>query len=160
MSGVMQREFGKQYDTTPEFKQETLLAYVRKLDRHALALSGMAVVMASAEARRLLMAGPTPSESRAGNQDGGRVDGGVIFSAETEWGPVVVGGTGDNVYHKDCCIIIDLGGNDRYMNRAGGAVGVLSKPFSVLIDLAGNDYYSSDRMYSQGAALVRHGRAD
>ena len=154
-SGAMHREFGQQYDTLPEFKQETLLAFVRKLDRHALALSGMAVVMASAEARSLLMAGPIPQE--AGTKATPSVDGGVVFSAETEWGTVVIGGTGDNVYHKDCCIIIELGGNDRYLNRAGGAVGVLSKPFSVLIDLAGNDYYSSDRMYSQGAALFGAG---
>ena len=157
LSGAMHREFGLQYDTTPEFKQETLLAYVRKLDRHAMALSGMAVVMASTEARRLLMAGPITSAQETGSKTAAGVDGGVIFSAETEWGTVVIGGTGDNVYHKDCGIIIDLGGNDRYMNRAGGAVGVLSKPFSVLIDLAGNDYYSSDRMYSQGSALFGAG---
>ena len=158
MSGVMQREFGKQYDTSPEFKQETLLVYVRKLDRHAMALSGMAVVMAATESRRLLLAHPpAPVPNQPGTKTVAGVDGGVIFSAETEWGTVVVGGTGDNVYHNDCCIIIDLGGNDRYMNRAGGAVGILSKPFSVLIDVAGNDYYSSDRMYSQGAALFGAG---
>ena len=156
LSGSMQREFGLQYDTTPEFKQETLLAYVRKLDRHAMALSGMAVVMASTEARRLLLAGPIPP-TETGTRATPAVDGGVVFSAETEWGTVVVGGTGDNVYRKDCCIIIELGGNDRYMNRAGGAVGVISKPFSVVIDLAGNDYYSSDRMYSQGSALFGTG---
>jgi HEAT repeat protein len=157
MSGVMQREFGKQYDTSPEFKQETLLVYVRKLDRHALALSGMAVVMATTEARRLLMAGPIPSPIETGARTVAGVDGGVVFSAQTEWGLVVIGGTDDNVYHNDCCITIDLGGNDRYMNRAGGAVGILSKPFSVAIDLSGDDYYSSNRMYSQGAALFGTG---
>ena len=74
-SGAMHREFGQQYDTLPEFKQETLLAFVRKLDRHALALSGMAVVMASAEARSLLMAGPIPQE--AGTTATPGVDGGA-----------------------------------------------------------------------------------
>ncbi|MEO0073995.1 MAG: hypothetical protein ABIK43_04985, partial [candidate division WOR-3 bacterium] len=44
-------------------------------------------------------------------------------------------------------------GNDRYYNRAGGAVGFLDRPFSVCIDLAGNDFYSSNLLFSQGAAL-------
>jgi len=156
-SGKMHQEFGKQYDTSREFKLETLTVYVRKLDRHALALSGMAVVMAATEARRLIAGRPvnphipSPHEYDTPNAPG--VDGGVLFSAETEWGKVVVGKQGDNVYHDDCCILIDVGGNDRYMNRAGGAVGFLSKPFSTVIDMAGNDYYWSDRLYSQGAAL-------
>ncbi|HTW90657.1 MAG TPA: hypothetical protein VMH22_03015 [bacterium] len=156
-SGAMQREFGKQYDTSPEFRQETLLAYVRKLDRHSLALSGMAVVMASAEAKRLLESDTTLYKAGVGNGTVDGVEGGVLFSAQTEWGLVVVGGTGDNVYRKDCCISIDVGGNDRYLNRAGGAVGFLGKPFSVLIDLKGDDYYNSNRMFSQGASLFGTG---
>ena len=160
-SGKMHEEFGKVYDTSREFKSETLCLYVRKLDRHALAMSGMAVVMAATEARRLIAHRPMnphiPGPHEYDTPTAPGVGGGVLFRAETEWGTVVVGKQGDNVYHNDCCIIIDLGGNDRYMNRAGGAVGVLSKPFSVLIDMEGNDYYSSDRMYSQGAALFGTG---
>ncbi|MCX6842209.1 MAG: hypothetical protein NTX53_08015 [candidate division WOR-3 bacterium] len=160
-SGILHSEFGRKYDSSPEFKLETLLVYVRKLDRHALAMSGMAVTMAATEARRLLVTQPIapriphPHEYDTPTTPG--VDGGVQFRAETEWGTVVVGKQGDNVYHNDCCILIDIGGNDRYMNRAGGAVGFLDKPFSVLIDLAGDDYYASDRLFSQGAALFGTG---
>ena len=156
-SGKMHREFGREYDTSREFKLETLLVYVRKLDRHALAMSGMAVTMAATEARRMLAQGPIPlpNESEAKIVPG--VDGGVMFRLETEHGLVIVGGAGDNVYHDDCCILIDIGGNDRYVNRAGGAVGILGKPFSVLIDLAGDDCYFSDRLFSQGAALFGAG---
>jgi hypothetical protein len=156
-SGIMHREFGREYDTSREFKLETLTVYVRKLDRHALAMSGMAVTMAAVEARRLVASGPVPQPVETGARTTPGVDGGIIFSAETDWGRVVVGGSGDNVYHDDCCIIIDPGGNDRYMNRAGGAVGFLSRPFSTVLDMAGNDYYFSDRLYSQGAALFGAG---
>jgi hypothetical protein len=156
-SGKLHREFGQEYDTSREFKLETLCVYVRKLDRHALAMSGMAVTMAAAEARRLLAAGPLPFANEAEARTAPGVDGGVVLNLETEFGRIIVGGAGDNVYHDDCCIIIDLGGNDRYMNRAGGAVGILSKPFSTVIDLAGNDYYYSDRLFSQGSALFGAG---
>jgi len=156
-SGKLHREFGQEYDTSREFKLETLCVYVRRLDRHALAMSGLAVTMAAAEARRLLASGPLPAPHETEARTTPGVDGGVLFRAETEWGTVVVGSPGDNVYHNDCCIIIDLGGNDRYMNRAGGAVGILSRPFSVVVDLAGNDAYYSDRLFSQGAALFGAG---
>jgi hypothetical protein len=156
-SGKLHREFGREYDTSRDFKLETLLVYVRKLDRHALAMSGLAVTMAATEARRLLAQGPIPLPSETETKTAPGVDGGVVFRLETEYGLVIVGGAGDNVYHADCCILIDVGGNDRYMNRAGGAVGMLDKPFSTVIDLAGDDYYSSDRLFSQGAALFGAG---
>ena len=125
-TGKLHREFGREYDTSREFRLETLCVYVRKLDRHALAMSGMAVTMAAAEARRLLAAGPLPFPHETEARTAPGVDGGVMLDLETEFGRVIVGGAGDNVYHDDCCIVIDIGGNDRYMNRAGGAVGFLS----------------------------------
>ncbi|MBN2464788.1 HEAT repeat domain-containing protein [candidate division WOR-3 bacterium] len=156
-TGKLHREFGKEYDTSREFKSETLCLYVRKLDRHALAMSGLAVVMAAAEARRLLTAGPLPFPHETEARTAPGVDGGVMLDLQTEFGRVIVGGAGDNVYHDDCCILIDIGGNDRYMNRAGGAVGFLSEPFGTVIDLGGNDAYYSDRLYSQGSALFGAG---
>jgi hypothetical protein len=153
--GKLHREFGKEYDTTREFRLETLTVYVRKLDRHALAMSGMAVAMAAAEARRVLAANPLPAAN--GSKTASGIDGNVLLDLNTGFGRVVVGGFGDNAYHDDCCILIDLGGNDRYLNRAGGAVGFLSQPFSTLIDLAGNDYYTSGRLFSQGAAMFGAG---
>jgi len=156
-SGKLHREFGKEYDTSREFKLETLTVYVRKLDRHALALSGMAVTMAATEARRLLQAPSLKLQAPDQTKTVNGVDGGVMLNIETEFGRVIVGGNGDNVYHDDCCILIDIGGNDRYMNRAGGAVGFLSRPFSTGIDLGGNDAYYSDRLFSQGAALFGAG---
>jgi len=157
LCGTLHREFGQAYDTTKEVKAETVLAYVRKLDRRSLALSGLAVVYAAQEAERLLTEEPLefPHENQTDVVPG--IAGGVYFKAETEFGLVVIGGDGDNRYNRDCCLIIELGGDDIYYNRAGGAIGVLSEPFSVVIDLAGNDLYACEKVFSQGAALFGAG---
>lgn len=157
LSGILHTEFGKTYDTSQQVKSETLLWYARKVDRKALAQSGLAVAMAAAEARRLLQAQPLGLPHEGMGLAAANVDGGVYFHAETPWGPVVVGGSGDNVYRKDCALIIDVGGSDRYLGRVAGGVGILGPPFGVVIDLAGNDRYESDRLFSQGAALFGAG---
>lgn len=81
------------------------------------------------------------------------VSGEVLFYAETPLGLVIIGGKGDNVYKKDAILTIDIGGEDQYFNRAGGAIGVIKSVSSVLIDLNGNDIYSCDKKFSQGAAI-------
>ncbi len=157
LCGVLHREFGKAYDTTREIEAETLLAYVGKLDRRALALSGLAVVLAAGEAEQLLTEESLAFPHEAGTLTAAGVTGGVYFEAETDWGTVVIGADGENTYRRDCCVIIDLGGDDCYRNRAGGAVGVLGNPYSVLIDLRGDDLYATERLFSQGAALFGAG---
>ncbi len=157
LSGALHAEFGRWYDTSQDVKSETLLAYSRKLDRKALALSGLAVALAAAEAERLLRLRPIRfrQDVMGSNVDG--IDGPVQLDLATEFGRVVVGGTADNVYRTECTVIIELSGDDRYMNRAGGAVGILGQPFSAVIDLEGNDCYFSDKLFSQGAALFGTG---
>lgn len=157
LSGALHAEFGRFYDTAQDVKSETLLAYARKLDRKALARSGLAVALAASEAERLLRPGPIRfrQDVMGSNVDG--IDGPVQLDLATEFGRVVVGGTADNVYRAECAVIVELGGDDRYMNRAGGAVGILDQPFSVVIDLEGGDCYFSDKLFSQGAALFGAG---
>jgi hypothetical protein len=155
--GELQREFGVEYDTTRVIKAETVLAIIRKLDRRELALAGLAVVMAARDAEQLLAASPPAFLTAGGPSAVAGVAGPVQFAAETEFGPVVVGGEGDNHYYADFCLIVEPGGNDRYTGRAGGAVGVVGRPFAVVLDLAGDDLYRSDRAFSQGAALLGAG---
>lgn len=149
-AGSLHQEFGLVYDTSQRVKPETLLSYARKLDRRALALSGLAVLMAVEQARILLSQISVDLPAGLTVED---VEGGVVYHQESEWGRIIVGGSGDNVYHCEAALIIDLGGNDRYFNRAGGGIGILYQPFSVVIDLNGNDYYFSERFFSQGSAL-------
>ncbi len=149
-SGRLHQEFGQVYDTSQQVKSETLLAYARKVDRRALALSGLAVVSAvqrAVESLKSLSADSLPAVTVEG------VRGEVVYYQESEWGKIVVGGTKDNVYETPAAVIFDLGGNDIYYNRAGGAVGILDHPFGVVIDLKGDDHYLSDRLFSQGSAL-------
>jgi len=78
-----------------------------------------------------------------------------VTALQTPIGEILIGGFEDNIYHNDAVIIIDLGGNDRYLNRAGGnSPGV---PFSVVIDFSGDDVYLSQNNWSQGAGLLGGG---
>ena len=74
---------------------------------------------------------------------------GRLLYATTPYGPVIINGSQDDAYNEDALLIIDLGGNDRYLNHAGGSVNGIS----VLIDLSGDDYYASNKKFSQGAGL-------
>ncbi len=146
LRGILHRELGKNYDTSQEVKSETLLAYARKIDRKALAMSGLAVVIATERALHIL--------SGAGaSKTGVPADGKILLDGETKWGRVIIGDAGDNIYRDEAALIIDPGGNDRYCNRAGGTIGVLNNPFAVVLDLDGNDVYSSERIFAQGSAL-------
>ena len=68
---------------------------------------------------------------------------------------MLIGGEGDNIYTEDATIILDLGGNDRYLNRAGGSS--RENPFTIVIDFSGNDLYASSEDFSQGAGILGAG---
>jgi len=69
---------------------------------------------------------------------------------KTEDGVIYIGTEGPDVYREDAWIIIDPGGDDLYLNNAGGASGWHRA--ACVIDLAGNDRYLTDAPFSQGAA--------
>lgn len=77
--------------------------------------------------------------------------GDIIYYANTQFGPFIIGGEGPTVYLVPCAVIIDLGGDDEYRGGAGGTDTTLK--FSVSIDVSGNDIYWSDASFSIGAAL-------
>ncbi|UCD85598.1 MAG: hypothetical protein JSU92_05250 [Deltaproteobacteria bacterium] len=73
---------------------------------------------------------------------------GVVFETETPWGKVIVGGVGDNTYHRGAALIIDLGGDDRYFEERREGT-----PISVILDLKGNDLYHGSDSYCQGTGF-------
>ena len=77
------------------------------------------------------------------------------FQAETDTplGKIICGGAGRNIYTNDAFLIIDTGGDDVYLNNAGGANGLVGRPISVVIDLAGNDQFVSRQSFSQGSGV-------
>ncbi|MEO0081483.1 MAG: HEAT repeat domain-containing protein [candidate division WOR-3 bacterium] len=155
-AGMLHREFGLDYDTTG-VRAETVLTYARKLDRRSLALAGLAVTLGACEAFRLLESSSVALAQNVELRPLEGIEGGVYASWQTAFGLVVVGANHDNIYRRDCCLAIDLGGDDSYFNRAGGAVGVLDHPFSVLVDCEGNDRYDCSRAFSQGSAVFGAG---
>lgn len=78
-----------------------------------------------------------------------------LIHLSTPHGKVLIGGRGNNVYDEDAMLIIDLGGDDLYLNNAGASTG--EYPFAVVIDLSGNDVYSSSGNVSQGSGLLGGG---
>jgi len=74
---------------------------------------------------------------------------------DTPEGRVLIGGVGDNTYTEDAMLILDFGGNDKYLNQVGG--GTRSNPFSIGIDLSGDDIYIATNDFAQGGALLGGG---
>ncbi|RJQ40487.1 MAG: PDZ domain-containing protein [Nitrospiraceae bacterium] len=79
----------------------------------------------------------------------------ILYEAMTPIGKVIVGGEGANVYKKDAALIIDLGGDDLYLNNAGGTREGM--PAALVVDFSGNDRYVSKDNFSQGAGVLGGG---
>lgn len=86
---------------------------------------------------------------RFGNQEG------ILYEETTPFGKVIVGGTGRNVYTEDAALILDLGGDDMYLNNAAGTRPGMN--VAVVIDWDGNDVYISRDNFSQGAGVLGGG---
>jgi len=76
----------------------------------------------------------------------------ILYEAVTPMGKVIVGGAGPNVYTEDAALILDLGGDDLYLNNAGGTRPGM--PVALVIDWGGNDHYLGRENFSQGAGVL------
>jgi hypothetical protein len=79
----------------------------------------------------------------------------ILYESMTPIGNVIVGGPGPNVYTEDAALIIDLGGDDLYLNNAGGTRPGMS--VALVIDWGGNNHYISRENFSQGAGVLGGG---
>ncbi|ETR67154.1 MAG: hypothetical protein OMM_11897, partial [Candidatus Magnetoglobus multicellularis str. Araruama] len=68
---------------------------------------------------------------------------------------IVIGGPGVTRYTKPVSWIIDLGGDDLYLNNAGAAT--FDNQISIVIDLQGNDQYTATENWAQGAGFMGFG---
>lgn len=77
----------------------------------------------------------------------------ILLNFYSPIGRIVVAGTGINTHNSDAALLIDLGGNDIYLNNAGGCIesGV---GISLLIDISGNDIYENLNPGSLGGAIL------
>jgi len=62
------------------------------------------------------------------------VEGTILYSANYEWGDIVIGDTGANHYTQEFTVVIDLGGDDVYSCKEPDMI-------SIIIDKAGDDQY-------------------
>ena len=78
----------------------------------------------------------------------------IVREIETEDGLIVVGGSGSNTYDldqlSDVCAIVDLGGEDIYIEGTVTA----DRPVLVILDLNGNDLYRGVKPGIQGGAIM------
>ncbi len=79
----------------------------------------------------------------------------LLYEEVTPIGKVIVGNTGSNVYTEDAALILDLGGDDLYLNNAGGTRPGM--PVALVIDWGGNDRYLGRESLSQGAGVLGGG---
>ncbi|MFH1276903.1 MAG: PDZ domain-containing protein, partial [Candidatus Eisenbacteria bacterium] len=78
----------------------------------------------------------------------------ILFEKETEYGRIVIAGTGSNRHtRQNVAFLIDLGGDDLYLGNAGGARGP-DLPVAVCIDVSGNDSYEATEPGSQGSGTL------
>lgn len=83
-----------------------------------------------------------------------------LMIRETPAGLMLIGGPGPNVYGTDASLIVDVGGDDLYMNNAGAPVYKLHEkgvvkihhPVAVVVDFKGDDRY-----INRGFAAVASG---
>jgi hypothetical protein len=82
------------------------------------------------------------------------VTGTVASRIETPSGTIIIGGKGPNTYYldkmPDVCAVIDLGGDDTFID---GAVG-LDRPVLLVIDLGGRNVYRGTKPGIQGGAIL------
>jgi hypothetical protein len=79
----------------------------------------------------------------------------VLYQEEMSFGKVIIGGTASNTYGEDAALVLDIGGDDVYLNNAGGTRSAL--PVAVLIDWGGDDHYMTRENFSQGAGILGGG---
>lgn len=70
----------------------------------------------------------------------------------TKLGRIALGGKGNDVYQGDFLLIVDVGGNDKYLLPEHSKSEAMRFPVQAIVDLAGNDMYSSGS-YSLGGAV-------
>ncbi len=133
--------------TGPTAKQYSILKLARKVDIKAILNSQLIMLEAFCSVRNKLQEVAAEFEPSS-NQ--------VIFEEVFQWGKMVVGGTGRNEYSENIALLIDLGGDDLYLNNAGGTVDITT-PNALLVDISGNDRFQSKSCGSMGFGFLGSG---
>jgi hypothetical protein len=117
---------------------------LEKLDRRSLLRSASAIAVLTEPGTRSRLAQLALRKTR----------GKTVVTEETPAGKILFGGSGANTYRldelHDVCAVIDVGGDDTYIEGALSA----DRPVLVIIDLAGNDRYQGEQPGIQGGGIL------
>ena len=151
LKGNWQQEFNVYADTSRSVDKDRLLDILKKLDRSSLHSAGMIFLTLMEELN--IENFENYEINNYENIEG--AEGEILHYVKTKYGELIIGGKGENVYSRDFAFIIDLGGDDTYRCRAGGALGTLGDSYSFVIDLDGNDiYFNEERSVSMGSGFL------
>ncbi|MDA3813643.1 MAG: HEAT repeat domain-containing protein [Candidatus Cloacimonetes bacterium] len=151
LKGSWQQEFNVYADTSRSVDKNRLLNIMKKLNRSSLHIAGLIFLNLIEELQCKTSETLVMNNSR--KIEG--VQGDILHYDQTKYGELIIGGKGENVYSRDFAFIIDLGGDDTYRCRAGGALGTLGNSFSFVIDHDGNDiYFNEERSISMGSGFL------
>ncbi|NUO18811.1 HEAT repeat domain-containing protein [bacterium] len=161
LKGSLFRAFGIEPDTSQNVTSDSVLTLLSRVNRHALAAAGYAFLRGVAHYSKKIPEFPPPAQPQkskgkaAAEQPAATgVEGEVVFYQDSPLGRIVVGGTGPNRYTEEFAVIIDLGGDDRYVARCASAVGGIRRSTSVVIDYSGDDFYAPAGWLSQASAVL------
>ena len=151
LKGSWQQEFNVTVDTSRSVDRDRLLNIMKKLDRSSLHTAGL-IFLNGIE--KLISKDFSNLELYSGEIIEG-AEGKILYYVQTKYGELIIGGKGENIYSRDFAFIIDLGGDDIYRCRAGGALGHLGNSYSFVIDHDGNDvYFSEEKSISMGSGFL------
>jgi hypothetical protein len=139
---------GKAFDPADDDEWNRVLEISLKVDRSKM-LNALAPLFAFLTQENLTQL-QKDLNSRFGNRDEQ-----VLSETMTSFGRVIVGGTRSNTYAEDAALILDIGGDDLYLNNAGGTRP--NMPLSLVIDWGGDDRYLGQENFSQGAGVLGAG---
>ncbi len=151
LKGNWQQEFDVKADTSRSVDKDRVLNILKKLDKSSLHIAGLIFLDLIEELQHKNF----ESLEMNNNMKIEDAKGEILYYVQTKYGELIIGGKGENIYSRDFAFIIDLGGDDTYRCRAGGALGTLGNSYSFVIDHEGDDvYFNEERSVSMGSGFL------
>ncbi len=137
LTELTSRMFGQGDERLSNDEEAELLSLGAQVDYNGLASASLAVVDRLTPYNLGCMAARLGQLSPVEQHPG--VSGEVLVYEKTKFGLVIVGGKGPNTYSAGAAVIVELGGDDLYLD--GAAVATPQRPVSLIIDYGGDDFY-------------------
>jgi hypothetical protein len=132
-----------------------IIELARKVDYQSLFMSGLILAELTDVQWLSIFKETMLAEPDSFSNDVNGISGDILYYGSTKAGPVVIGGTGRNIYKIPAAAIIDLGGDDLYIGMAGLVRG--DQHIATTIDLEGNDEYMATNYFAQGCGMLGAG---